>query len=248
MDPVQLTDSSSSLTLICDNLLFFFSRLYMSILFVRGFNTAVSGTYNNFDNFFELSNNYKLSYFEYAPREDLGTVYSNLCKKINDGSYTVLMGHSMGGGLLLKFLTEHRTSIPHFNKIIFLMPYISTSISHNLLFSIPFTHKLYLPFNLVAPNRSLTNEGNYLNDDYRLTPLLQPSTMHHDYIPHMDLSILNQDNCVLIYAENESITPIPEKVLDKIHNKIILRGKHEMFRDKDDSKHFFSTIKNILQN
>lgn len=219
----------------------------MSILFVRGFNTEMDkhNTYSNFNNFFALST-YKLDYFDYSPRDELDTVYSNLCKKITDGSYTILMGHSLGGGLLLKFLTDHRDCIPKFDKIIFLMPYISTSLLYDLLFSIPYSQEMYVPYGLYAPNRCLVSTGNFLNDSYGLVPLKQISTMHHKYIPNMDLTILNQKNCILICAESEKITPIPTNTLAEFDNKIILKGKHEMYRDKNDSQHFFLTLKTIL--
>ena len=226
----------------------------MSILFIRGFNTNMTSsfdetkfTYSNFDNFFEMSK-YDFNYFNYSPEENLDDVYSKLETQLMNGSYTILMGHSMGGGLLLKFLTEHPEKIETYTKIIFLMPMITKVFSTELICKIPFIDKMYLPKCLIIPNNNLFNNGNILNDSFKLLCSKQVVTMYNDknYISKMNLSIIDKPNCVMIYAKDEMLSTISSDVLEKIENKYILEGKHEMFNESNHSNKFFRTLKLLL--
>ena len=226
----------------------------MSILFIRGFNTDMNSSndqtklcYSMFDNFFEMSK-YDFSYFNYSPEENLDDVYSKLETHIMNGSYTILIGHSMGGGLLLKFLTEHPEKIETYTKIIFLMPMITKVFSTEIICKIPFIDKMYLPKCLIIPNNNLFNNGNILNDSFNLLNSKQVVTMYNNknYISKMDLSIINKPNCVMIYAKDEMLSTITPDVLEKIENKHILEGKHEMFNESNHSNKFFKTLKSLL--
>jgi len=222
------------------------------ILFIRGYNTDMNSTkkdsYCNFSTFFELSKEYKLKYFNYSPEEELDEVYKRLCKTLSIQKYDILIGHSMGGGLLLKYLTENKKKIKKYDKLLFLMPLVSKVPSTNILTKIPFSEKLYLPKALILPNNNLFDLGNILNDNYKLLCVKQVVTMYNDnkYISSTDLTILNKKNCHLVYAKNEKFTIIQDDVLDKIKNKTILEGKHEMFNEFDNSRKFFPTLKHLL--
>lgn len=226
----------------------------MCILFIRGFNTDMNSSleetkhrYSSFDNFFEMSK-YDFNYFNYSTEENLDVVYSRLEKQLMNGSYNILMGHSMGGGLLLKFLTEHQEKIETYSKIIFLMPMITKVFSTEIICKIPFIDKIYLPKWLIIPNNNLFNNGNILNDSFNLLNSKQVVTMYNDknYISKMDLSIINKPNCVMIYAKDEMLSTITSDVLEKIKNKHILEGKHEMFNEINHSNKFFKTLKSLI--
>lgn len=229
----------------------------MSILFIRGFATDINSNYackfaySSFDNFFMMSQ-YNLEYFNYSPEEDLPDVYTKLCDKIENNLFDVIIGHSLGGGLLLKFLTEHKNymdCISNTNKkIIFIMPIIvKDNILVDILAKNPLVPQLYLPKFLSCPNNNLYEHGNILNDDLYPIANKQIGTMYNDYINKMDLSIIDSDNCHMIYAKGELINVMSQQTLDKIKNKTILEGKHEMFSEASHSIKFFKTMKSLLE-
>ena len=133
----------------------------MNVLFVRGFATDINSNYackfaySSFDNFFMMSQ-YNLEYFNYSPEEDLPDVYARLCDKIENNLFDVIIGHSIGGGLLLKFLTEHKNYMDCISKttkkIIFLMPLIEAgNIPYKIIAKIPLLCGYY-PKNIACPN------------------------------------------------------------------------------------------------
>lgn len=228
----------------------------MNLLFVRGFATDMNSNclskhaYSSFDVFFMMSS-YKLEYFNYSPEEDLSTVYARLCDKIENNLYDAIIGHSLGGGLLLKFLTEHKNYVDCISKtdkkIIFLMPPIERSIAIDIIAGIPFIGNAYLPKLIVFPNNFLYDDGNILNDDIYPVLCKQIVTIQTEYIDKMDLSIIDQNNCHMIYAKNELFNVISQKTLNTIKNKTVLEGKHQMFMEQNHSIKFFQTLKSLLE-
>ena len=101
---------------------------------------------------------------------------------------------------------------------------------------------------LVVPNSNLFDLGNILNDSYNFVSCKQIATVYTKWVCNFDISLLNNDNCLLIHARDEMLNIIDQKKLDAIHNKIILTGKHEMFNDFSTGKCFFETLKYALTN
>jgi hypothetical protein len=226
----------------------------MNVLFVRGYGSDMNSSsvgskykYSSFDNFFMMSE-YNLEYFNYSPEDKLSDVYAKLCDKIKNNLYDVIMGHSMGGGLLLKFLTEHKEFITKYNKIIFLMPIIERYIINDIVTNIPFVSDLYLPPALMFPAFRLRDGGNILNDDFAAIRAKQLAIMNNEYIDKLDLSIINNKNCYMIYAKGEEFNVMSSSTLNSIKNKTILEGKHEMFSEANHSTKFFQTLKSLLEN
>ena len=227
----------------------------MSILFIRGYATDMNtnyqskDAYSSFDNFFMMSS-YKLEYFNYSPEEDLSTVYAKLCDKIENNLFDVIIGHSMGGGLLMKFLTEHKNYVDCMSKsnkkVIFLMPLIEKYLPIDILAKIPFVSNTYFPKLIAIPNNQLYDDGNILNDDFYPIHNKQVSTMYNDYIDKMDLSIIDHECCHMIYAKGELLNVILPQTLKNIKNKTILEGKHQMFMEANHSTKFFQTLKSLL--
>lgn len=228
----------------------------MNVLFIRGYatdmnsNYACKHAYSSFDNFFMMSS-YKLEYFNYSPEEDLPDVYARLCEKLENNLFDAIIGHSTGGGLLLKFLNEHKNYVDCISKtnkkIIFLMPLIERYILTDIVAKIPFVPQFYFPKFLSTPNNQLYDDGNILNDDFYPIHNKQIATMYNEYIDKMDLSIIDNDNCHMIYAKNELFNVIASKTLNKIKNKTILEGKHQMFMEQNHSIKFFQTLKSLLE-
>jgi len=228
----------------------------MNVLFVRGYatdmnsNYACKYTYSSFDKFFMMSS-YKLEYFNYSPEDELSAVYARLCDKIENNLYDVIIGHSMGGGLLLKFLNEHKNYVDCMSKtnkkIIFIMPLIERYLPIDILAKIPFVPQFYFPKFLSTPNNKLYDDGNILNDDFYPINNKQVGTMYNEYIDKMDLSIIDHECCHMIYAKGELFNVILPQTLNKIKNKTILEGKHEMFMEASHSTKFFQTLKSLLE-
>jgi len=221
----------------------------MKVLFIRGFNTDLhhgNNHYQNFETFFSFSN-YALEYFNYSPDDDIEDVYTKCSQLLKSGTYKIVMAHSLGGCLLMRFCNENNDFAKKFKKLIFLMPLITND---NYLVSIASKtrifkdNKLFKP--LVVPNSNLFDLGNILNDSYNFVSCKQIATVYTKWVCNFDISLLNNDNCLLIYARDEMLNIIDQKKLDAIHNKIILTGKHEMFNDFSTGQHFFETLKYAL--
>ena len=81
----------------------------MKILFIRGFNTDLhhmNNHYQNFETFFSFSN-YALEYFNYSPDDDIEDVYTKCSQLLKSGTYKIVMAHSLGGCLLMRFCNEN---------------------------------------------------------------------------------------------------------------------------------------------
>lgn len=149
-----------------------------NILFIRGFNTYMQTEYS-FDSYSNILDKYDLEYFNYSPDEDIVEVYSKLSKRIRKGKYTHLIGHSMGGGLLMRYI--HDKKIDNSVKIILLMPMIYKIPLNKIFANIPYSGNLKFPKALIIPNSKLYNHGNILNDSYNLLSVSQVVSMYNKY-------------------------------------------------------------------
>jgi hypothetical protein len=178
------------------------------ILFIRGFNTFIKPT---FDGYQSILNVYpKMEYFNYSPNDDLHDVNKRLCKKIKDGKYTHLIGHSMGGGLLMRYMYDHK--INKSIKIILLMPMIFKTPTNRVITNIPFISNLKIPKGLFIPNSVLYDQGNFCNDEMYFFSLSQFVAMYRDIMLESTQivdTINSNPNCVLFYATKESLNIIP---------------------------------------
>ena len=211
------------------------------LLFIHGFNTATSDTYSVFATFFRLSG-ISVVYFKYAPSEELDSVVDRLTTTITTGSYDTILGHSMGGGLLLTYLTNN--GICSDTSYIFAMPLITRTPLLALYASV--MNNLYLPKCICLPNHSLYEHGNILNDSWKLVSLHQPLAIQV-HIPHMDKSILSHPNCILIYARNELLNIISPIELATIRDVRLVSGKHECFNEASHTRDFFKTLTRVLR-
>lgn len=126
------------------------------------------------------------------------------------------------------------------------MPIIESYIINDIVTNIPFASDLYLPLALMFPKGRLHDGGNILNDDFLPIRTKQLATMNNEYIDKLDLSIIDKDNCHMIYAKGEEFNVMSQKTLNNIKNKTILEGKHEIFSEPSHSTKFFQTLKSLL--
>lgn len=69
----------------------------------------------------------------------------------------------------------------------------------------------------------------------------------YNYIDKFNLDILNNDKCVLIYANDEKLNIISKDVLDTVDNKIIVNGRHECFNELNNSNNFFKLYLSLIK-
>jgi pimeloyl-ACP methyl ester carboxylesterase len=217
----------------------------VNILFIRGYNTdniLENDTYSNI--WSVLSEKNKVTYLNYSVIEDMNIVYERLCKQIQKTKYTHLIGHSMGGGLLMKYIQEH--NVVKYTKIILLMPLIYKDPLISMVAKVPFIEYLYLPKVSFLPASKLTTQGNILNDDYSYKPLHQIMQMYNQIMlePNNIIETLNRNkkNTILFYAKKEAFNTIPEEILQQIKNIEYVDGYHECFNDLYTSRSFYHSF------
>ena len=112
-------------------------------------------------------------YFNYSPNEDIVKVYKRLCKVIKDNDFTHLIGHSMGGGLLMRYIYDHPNDVSNYKQVILLMPLLYKTPFNKFFFNIPFVRNISVPNALVLPSSKVYLRGNILNDGFKLSKLKQ---------------------------------------------------------------------------
>jgi len=212
-----------------------------NILFVRGFNMKLTET---FDGYASIKNVYPhMKYFDYSPDEDILTVYKRLEREIKKDKYTHLIGHSIGGGLLMRYMYDHK--VCQDVKIILLMPLVYKTPINQIIASIPFASNIYLPKVLSIPNSNLYDQGSFVGDTFKLIPFSQVVTMYNNIMLEHEQFVnkLNTcPNCTLFYASNDVLCPIPDSILSQIKNIERIDGLHECFNSVGTSRPFFEKL------
>lgn len=218
----------------------------VNVLFVSGFNSCLEecenvDIYAAFKLYFMFSND-RLEFFQYKTFESLDEVYQRLKTILDTKRHDLLVTHSMGSCLLLKYIHETGDR----RKTIMCMPFIQTSPLFKLITRIPLAKYMYLPKFIIVPNHNLFEGGNWFNDDVRLTPMYQPVTavneffMSDDTIVHL---IQSHKHIKIIYADDEQISPISKDLLDRIHKHVVyVIGKHVSFASVICMTDFFETF------
>lgn len=218
------------------------------ILFVRGFNTnnmKSDDTYANIHVVLTENANNHIKYFKYSADEDIVKVYKRLRKVIKNNNFTHLVGHSMGGGLLMRYVYDYPDDIPKYEQVILLMPLLYKTRFKKLFFNIPGVRRISLPITLVLPSSKKYSTGNFINDGFKVVKIQQPVDMYKEIMlktedDFVDTLNKHRSNTVLFYAREEAlITPIPKDVLKRIKNKVYVNGLHECFNSLETTKAFF---------
>ena len=212
-------------------------------MFIRGFNTdniKTNYTYSHLKTI--LSQKHIVTYFNYSINEEIQTVYKRLCSAINRENFTHLIGHSLGGGLLFKYISEQK-NISKFRQIILLMPLIYKTQLNTFISKLPFSRNLVAPKISILPASKLHTLGNCLNDDYNLIPLRQVVDMYNKImLESVEIApTLNrhEKKVILFYAREEAFNTIPQDILDEVKNLEYVDGLHECFNGLDTSSKFY---------
>jgi hypothetical protein len=219
-----------------------------STLWVQGFNTKNKDTYDGI--YQELkTNNHHVTIFSYDNTENNTHVLKNLEDIINKNKFDYIMGHSMGGGFVMRYIFNNpdilkKTKVFLFMSLLYKEP-IYENISKSYLIK-----NSYLPQGLFLPSFKLYSHGNIFNDTYKLLPLKQICGMYNDIMLDNEelIYFLQKNKSVrIIYAEKEAFNTIPQDVLDKLPNVTYVKGLHECFNSTDGTeKTFFKTFKKLI--
>jgi pimeloyl-ACP methyl ester carboxylesterase len=224
----------------------------MKALFVRGFNTYMTNEYDRYHSIktFLESRNISVDYINYSTDRDIYRVYEKIGENFEKENYDYLIGHSMGGCLVTRFMYDHPEKIKSLKKIILLMPLIYKDPLTNIALNIPFMKSVKIPKPILIQEIKLYNEGNILNDRTLLTllPLTQIADCYNKLmLPNNRLvKTLNKENCILFFAMEEMFSSTPQHILDEIKYKHIISGKHESFNDMSHAYNFFEMFGKIL--
>jgi len=245
------------------------------ILFVRGFATELtlgtSGKPIGVDDYLYLKlfletihhdlnpNNapcvkYKVDYFNYGPKRDINKVYQDLCQQVN--AYDILIGHSLGGGLLAKYRKDNAKN----KKIILLMPLLFRNDSFNLISqfllgpSLALNTDLMFPKALFSPAQYVFEGGNLLNSDFSMISFKQPYDFYKEFDDRLKLEYLELFKCngnlTMFYANGELLNTIDEDTLKQIEttgNLIRVEGLHECWRSINvNTNDFFTKLEKVL--
>lgn len=232
------------------------------ILFVRGFATQLSSGVDGYIGIKTvLEQKYDFIYFDYEPSEVLDIVYKRLCSIINNIKPDILIGHSLGGGLVAKYIKSHTETINKDMKILLLMPLLCEKIVNNILINtlsplLLFNPNLLLSKSLLLNPMDLYEGGNILNGDFSLISFKQIYDIYT--VPTWqltnDVSFITDNPKIKIFnASIENINTIDESILQKIPKNQLkwVSGLHECWRsikiNTDQTTDFFSQLLEFLE-
>jgi len=215
------------------------------IFIVRGFGTdniKTNDTYANILLVLEQKNN-DVTYFDYAPSDDIVETYNRLCKTIKNNNFTHMAAHSMGGGLAMKWIADHPKDVKKFKHVILLMAMLYKDPFNEFLAKIPIMKNVSVPVAIFLPSSKAYSTGNILNDGFKFMHLGQVFDMYNhimlDSDEFVDVLNANKSNTVLFYATEEGFNIIPKEILNKIDNLKYVPGLHEPFNSLQTTKQFF---------
>ena len=220
----------------------------MKVLFIKGFNTHrnTDNIYFAFDIYTIKNKSITIEYFNYEPSQNINDVYNEMKQQIQTTKYNILVGHSLGGGMLLRFCKENDISL--FDKIIFLMPYIYTS-PYSLIHILSKMNLLCIE-GICLPQGFLSN--NCVENNYLFIPLKQICQVYkHVFLTSADIinTLNSSKNIYFVYANDEKVSPIDDNLLDKINDVIYVDGNHTCFCERNNNSiHFFRMLDDLFEN
>jgi len=243
------------------------------ILFVQGFGTRKANIYRHVRYYFLLrQDKYEVEWFDCADDERVESVLSRCVKRIIEGQYDQLIGHSAGGALLYKTYTELAdntgriigTDVQLPPNPILCMPFLqanpspvsSTIISILRLLPDDVYYNVYLPLASIA-NKPVNME-NILNST------IQPFVKIHQLMdigkwqsretvdPRIIITNLTRINARTIVAKDDLSSVFDSDLMswfgdDANENATIIDGGHEEFNATHDiNTPFFHAFEKYL--
>lgn len=236
------------------------------ILFVRGFATDIPtkdsvDAYKHIRNYFLGNDRFHVEWFEYSPKDLLTDVYSGLIQRVDLESPDVLIGHSMGGLLVYRYMADRLkccTDIRSLPTPIFLMAYLQEppDLLYKVIKLAPsfIRNRIRLPFELGFKASDLWDSGNVLNGSYRITLTRQI----YDAVGYQAKSVselvstLDQMKAMMIVCRQDvNGGMLTEPALTCLRASdatclVEIDGKHEAFSSRKNSSLFFEAFDAML--
>jgi hypothetical protein len=201
-----------------------------------------------------LSGTYEFIYFDYDTLEDIRDVYKRLSETIESRHFDILMGHSLGGGLLTQYIKYNPEKVQKYDKIILLMPLLCKNVAFDIITKFSFIlNNFLLPKGLFAPSWYITDDGNILNNYTELISFKQPCDIYSSISNDISF-IVSNPNITVFYALDEKLNVIDESILQQIPSSQLkrVRGLHECWRSiriyDDPNTDFFTQFRLMFNN
>jgi hypothetical protein len=236
------------------------------VLFVRGFATDIPtddsvDAYKHIRNYFVGNDRFHVEWFEYGPNDLLSDVYAGLIKRVDMEAPDVLIGHSMGGCLVYRYMVDRLTAgvgVQALPTPILLMAYLQEppDILYKVIKLLPsfIRNQIRLPFEVAFKASDLWDEGNALNGSYRLTLTRQI----YDAVGYQAksetelLDTLERMRAMMIVGRQDvNGGMLTDKVLKGLRESdpvclAEIDGKHEAFSSRKNSSVFFEVFDAML--
>jgi len=237
------------------------------ILFVRGFGQDIPtddsvDAYKHIRNYFVGNDRFHVEWFEYGPNDLLTDVYAGLIQRICMESPDVLIGHSMGGLLVYRYMTDQLDAgvgIQSLPTPILLMAYLQEppDLLYKVVNLFPrfIRNQIRLPMEIMFPNCNVYDDGNVLNGSYRITLARQIyDAVEYQAKSETELvdSFERMRAMMIVCREDVNGGMLTDKVLRclRASEPVCLAeidGKHEAFSSRKNSSVFFEVLDAMLR-
>lgn len=243
------------------------SQLKKRVLFVRGFGTDIPtddsvDDYKHIRNYFVGNDRFHVEWFEYGPNDKLTDVYAGLIQRICMESPDVLIGHSMGGCLVYRYMTDQLaagTPIQSLPAPILLMAYLQEPpyLLYKVIKLLPrcIRNQIRIPLELGFKSSDLWDEGNVLNGSYRITLTRQIyDAVEYQAKSETELvkTLERMRAMMIVCREDVNGGMLTDKVLKGLRASepvclAEIDGKHEAFSSRKNSSVFVEVFDAMLR-
>jgi hypothetical protein len=204
----------------------------MNILIVQGYDSLGYNTYKNFD---FLSEYFNVDYFYYKQTDDINEIKKRLHETIQNGNYSVIIAHSMGGF----FVSDVLNKIHQKTNVILLNPYIANdTIQQKLLSYVPkwLSKYMYVPRIVQIPyyDLSYNEQFDIKRDIFTIINSELAKHVNDEIDLEKFIESYKKHNVVILYGVDDNLTFInnQNRLKLKEHTKFIeIKSKHEPFND-----------------
>jgi pimeloyl-ACP methyl ester carboxylesterase len=228
------------------------------VLFVCGFNPqslcAWNTHYDSVRAFFEGKKGLSVEYFTYTWTECAESVYARLSTTLCSDKYDSIVAHSMGCTLTARYFARHPEKLASYHRVVLCMPLITgDNTLHSFISRVPFAGMVPMPTMLALPSIALSSDGfltgviDGLMDNcaYGIPRVFCGQQIVHAYrewIPKLDLGMLEKPNVHVLYATEDVLTVIANTTLARAKHLAKIEGKHEAFNARRSSRAFFTAL------
>jgi len=237
------------------------------VLFVRGFGSDIPtddsvDAYKHIRNYFVGNDRFHVEWFEYAQNDLLSDVYAGLIQRVCMESPDVLIGHSMGGTLVCRYMVDRMdagTPVQSLPTPILLMAYLQEPLDlfYKVVKLLPrcIRNQIRIPFELIQQSSDQWDDGNVLNGSFRilLTRQIYDAVEYHAKSETELVKTLERMRAMMIVGRGDvGGGGLTEPVLKQLRASepvclAEIDGKHEAFSSRKNSSVFFEVLDAMLR-